>query len=123
MKPIRQSNWSPEDQMSEVRTPVYYDDQGNRVVFAPPSTPVPPRTNGFAIASMVLGILWIYWIGSVLALVFGYKAKQEIAASNGGQGGAGMATAGIVLGWVGVATFVISLGFFIAAIASGGAYS
>ena len=34
--------------------------------------PTSARTNGMAIASMVLGILWIYWIGSVLALVFGY---------------------------------------------------
>src|SRR5689334_4763481 len=30
----------------------------------------PQRTNGMAIASMVLGIIWIYWIGSILALVF-----------------------------------------------------
>ena len=31
-----------------------------------------------AIASMVLGILWIVWIGSILALVFGYVAKSQI---------------------------------------------
>ncbi|HEY5012778.1 MAG TPA: DUF4190 domain-containing protein, partial [Acidimicrobiia bacterium] len=35
-------------------------------------------TNGFAIASMVLGIIWIYWIGSILALVFGYMARKQI---------------------------------------------
>jgi hypothetical protein len=29
------------------------------------------QTNGLAIASMVLGIVWVYWLGSVLALVFG----------------------------------------------------
>ena len=29
---------------------------------------------------MVLGILWIYWIGSILALVFGYVAKGQIDA-------------------------------------------
>ena len=28
---------------------------------------VQTTTNGLAIASMVLGILWIYWIGSILA--------------------------------------------------------
>jgi hypothetical protein len=27
------------------------------------------RTNGLAIAGLVLGILWLYWIGSVLALI------------------------------------------------------
>src|SRR5688572_27760702 len=59
-------------------------------------------TNGLAIAAMVLGILWIYWIGSVLALVFGYVAKGQIDRSAGRQGGRGMAIAGIVLGWIGL---------------------
>lgn len=63
------------------------------------------RTNGMAIASMVLGILWLYWIGSVLALVFGYVAKRQIAESRGTQDGGGMATAGIVLGWIGIGFF------------------
>jgi hypothetical protein len=70
----------------------------------PPSTvvapAVPPMTNGLAVASMVLGIVWIYWIGSILALIFGYIAKGQINASGGRQGGKGMAIAGIVLGWV-----------------------
>jgi hypothetical protein len=62
---------------------------------------VPPqRTNGLAIASMVLGILWLYWIGSILALVFGYIARNQIRER--GEAGGGMATAGIVLGWIGV---------------------
>ncbi len=68
----------------------------------------PRPTNGMAVASMVLGIVWIFWIGSILALVFGYVAKSQIAER--GEGGAGMATAGIVLGWIGAATFVL---FFI----------
>jgi hypothetical protein len=59
-------------------------------------------TNGFAIASLVLGIVWIYCIGSILALVFGYKARKQIDESNGREGGRGLATAGIVLGWIGV---------------------
>ena len=67
--------------------------------------PAAQTTNGFAIASMVLGIIWIYWIGSVLALVFGYVARSQIRQR--GQSGDGMAIAGIVLGWVGVATLVL----------------
>jgi Domain of unknown function (DUF4190) len=61
-----------------------------------------PRTNGYAIASMVLGILGstTCLIGAILALVFGYKARREIDASGGQQQGRGMAIAGIVLGWV-----------------------
>ena len=67
----------------------------------------PRSTNGLAIASMVLGILWLYWIGSVLALVFGYMAKNQIRQR--GESGGGMATAGIVLGWIGVGFFVIAI--------------
>src|SRR5581483_6890252 len=73
--------------------------------FAPPTYSLPAgaqSTNGFAIASLVLGILWLYWIGSVLALVFGYVAKGQIDRSGGYQGGRGLAIAGIVLGWIGV---------------------
>ena len=73
--------------------------------------PVAPSrtTNGYAIASMVLGILWVWWLGSVLALVFGYVAKNQIDRSNGMESGRGMAIAGIVLGWVGVGFLVLGI--------------
>jgi hypothetical protein len=79
----------------------------------PPTIPayaVPRQSvNGFAIASMVLGIVWIYWIGSILALVFGYIGKRQIEASNGRESGGGMATAGIVLGWIGIGILALVL--------------
>ena len=75
---------------------------------APAAAP-PKATNGLAIASMVLGILWVYWIGSILALIFGYVAKGQIAAAGGTQGGRGMAIAGIVLGWVGVGVLLLGI--------------
>lgn len=83
--------------------PQGYHPQG----YPPPGYGYPPHpgTNGLAIASLVLGILWIYWVGSILALVFGYVARNQIKAS--GQTGAGMAVAGIVLGWVGVGTLAL----------------
>jgi len=75
----------------------------------------PPQRgyNGMAIASMVLGILWLYWVGSVLALVFGYVGRNQIRARN--ERGDGMAIAGIVLGWVGVGFFLLFLLIGIAA--------
>jgi len=80
---------------------------------APAAQAAGPPTNGKATASLVLGLVFACGIGSVLALVFGYQAKGEIEASNGAQGGAGMATAGIVLGWVGVGLVIAYLLFFV----------
>jgi len=60
------------------------------------------KTNGMAVASLVLGLFWFWGIGAMLALVFGILAKREIARSQGRQGGSGMAVAGIVLGTLGL---------------------
>jgi Domain of unknown function (DUF4190) len=105
----------------------------------PPATPPPPPppppdpwgqpspqpgntrsggTNGFAVASLVLGILQFFCvplIGTVLALVFGFIGRNQIDQSGGAQGGRGMAVAGIVLGFIGVALTVV---YLIAAVAS-----
>lgn len=61
------------------------------------------ETNGFAVASLITGVLGLTalpLIGAVLALLFGYRARREIA--NSGESGEGLATAGVILGWVGV---------------------
>jgi hypothetical protein len=83
---------------------------GPGIPTSPYSSPV-ARTNGMAVASLVLGILWMYGIGAILALVFGYLAKGQIDRSAGAQSGRGLAIAGIVLGWIGVAgtAFIILL--------------
>jgi hypothetical protein len=77
----------------------------------------PAGTNALAVASLVLGILWLYWIGSILALVLGYTARSQIRA-RGGQGD-GMAVAGIVLGWAGVGVFGAMTVLFVLAAAAG----
>lgn len=66
-----------------------------------------PGTSGLAIASLVLGILGlppllINVIASILGLVFGLISRSSIRNSGGGLGGGGLATAGIVLGLVGI---------------------
>jgi hypothetical protein len=66
-------------------------------------------TNGLAIASLVLGIVWLWGIGSILAIIFGVVAKNQIEQSGGRQQGQGLATAGIVLGVVTLGIFVIAL--------------
>jgi hypothetical protein len=57
-------------------------------------------TNGMAIASMVLGIVWAGWIGSILAVAFGHVALKQIDRTD--QAGRGMAVAGLVLGYLGL---------------------
>ena len=76
-------------------------------------------TNGFATASLVLGLVgWLpCGIGSVLAVVFGFVARDQIKRSQGGQGGSGMALAGIILGFVAIALW---LTIFIAGLAHSG---
>jgi hypothetical protein len=70
-------------------------------VYAPPAA-IPAPTNGMAIAALVCGILGI----SILALIFGYIGRRQIDESQGLSGGRGLAIAGIVLGWVGLAFLV-----------------
>jgi len=84
--------------------PVPYPYPGPQVIVQPR-----PKTNGLAIASMILGILGGYLITAILALYFGYKARRQIDASNGTQGGRGMATAGIVLGWVMIPLSILNI--------------
>jgi Domain of unknown function (DUF4190) len=69
--------------------------------------PVGQATNGLSIASLVLGIVWVLGIGSILAVIFGFVARKQIRQSGGRQGGGGMAIAGIVLGFVGIAGLIL----------------
>jgi hypothetical protein len=74
-----------------------------------PPTFVRPQTspNGFAIASLVLGVLWLAWLGSILAVVFGHIALRQI----GGEPNKGrsLAIAGLALGYVGMLTLALAI--------------
>ncbi len=69
------------------------------------------RTNGLAIASLVTGLLWMWWIGSVVAVVLGHAALRQIAASGGRQTGRGLAVAGLVIGYAGILVAALVLLF------------
>ena len=74
------------------------------------------QTSGKSTAALVLGIVGLVLcplICSVLALVFGYKARREIDESGGRLTGRGNATAGVVLGWIGVAFSVLFIAFVV----------
>ena len=75
-----------------------------------------PRTDGLAIASLVIGIVGFVCsfgcLGIVLgptAAIMGFISRQRIASSGGALGGGTLAVIGLILGVVG---FLASVGFF-----------
>lgn len=64
--------------------------------------PGAPRS-GMAIGSIIAsGIGWVVYPGAIIGIVLGFVAKNQIKASGGTQGGDGLATAGIIVGFVGI---------------------
>ena len=66
-------------------------------------------TNGLAVASVICGALWLGWIGSALAIVFGHVALNQIRAAQGRENGFAIAVAGLALGYGGALTFVFAM--------------
>src|SRR3954452_3265016 len=78
-----------------------------------------PQTNRKSIWALVLGIVSLICCGlfaGIPALILGNSAKREIAASGGGQTGAGMAQAGVVLGIVSIVLSVLYVILLIAGV-------
>ena len=77
-----------------------------------------PRTDGLAIASLIVGILALVCsvacLGVILgptAAIMGFISRQRIASSGGTVGGGTLAMVGLVLGIIG---FIASVGWFFA---------
>jgi Domain of unknown function (DUF4190) len=78
---------------------------------AMPQTAV-PQTEDKAVISLVLGILSLVGLsvlGGIPAIILGKMSRNNIRASSGRLTGEGMATAGIVLGWISVGLAVLFL--------------
>ncbi len=83
----------------------------------PPAAPYPvrPKTNGLALASMILGILGItiglcllvFPVMPILAVVFGHIGMGQIRKT--GAAGRGYAIAGLVTGYIGIGLAVLWL--------------
>jgi type IV pilus assembly protein PilA len=74
-----------------------------------------PTTSGLAIVSLLCGILFFIFPSAVAAIIFGHISRSDIRRSGGRKTGAGMASAGLILGYVGVVMIPIIL--IVAAIA------
>ncbi len=68
------------------------------------------RTSALAVASFVLGLVWLCGLGSLLATIFGAVSLSQIARSNGTIAGRGLALAGLILGIIGL--LVVPLLYF-----------
>jgi hypothetical protein len=71
---------------------------------------------GLAITSLILGILSMICLGplaAIPAVIFGHKARSKARQFPGAYTGAGMATVGLVLGYISLALFVIALAVFL----------
>ncbi len=77
------------------------------------------RTSGTAIASLVLGILGFVMlplVGSIAAVILGKSAQKEIERTPELEG-EGFASAGIILGWIGIALAVAAFLLLVLAVA------
>ncbi len=72
-------------------------------------TPAAGPTNSSAVAALVCGILGVTacpLVLSIAALILGYSARSSIRQPGSREQGDGLASAGIVMGWIGVAIAV-----------------
>lgn len=73
----------------------------------------PARTNSMAVGALICGLVQPFCFGAsaIPAIILGHVSKSQIRRS--GEEGDGMATAGLVLGWLGIAFWMMV--FFFAA--------
>ena len=76
--------------------------------------PTGTSTSSKAVVSLVAALVWFCGLTSIVAIIFGFMAKREIKESGGRVGGDGLATAGIILGILGIIGGVIFGGLYAA---------
>jgi len=62
-----------------------------------------------SLVSAILGFTFVPIVGTIVALITGYMARSETRSIPPRASGDGMATAGIIMGWVQVALLVIGV--------------
>jgi len=78
---------------------------------------VPLPTSTLAIVSLVSGILgftFVPLICGIVALITGYMARNETRSIPPRASGDGMATAGIIMGWIQIGLAIVAICCFVA---------
>ena len=75
----------------------------------PPAQVVPAGNNALAIASLVCGVaqVMLWPLATIPAVVLGHVARHQIRRT--GEQGAGLALAGLILGWIGVGFALLAI--------------
>lgn len=78
------------------------------------SWPAHQQTEPFAIVSLVCSLAGILcWVGSIVGVVFGHIAISKIKASGEQLGGRGLATAGLIIGYVWICIMFVLIVFYL----------
>lgn len=81
--------------------------------------------NSLGVWALVLGIvslvLQCYFLTGIPAVIVGNKARKAAAAGEANNGG--MALAGVILGWIGIALGVLLVVLFVVVIVAGGGFA
>jgi hypothetical protein len=105
-EPRWQPQWQPGSPLGDQRE----QPEGQQQPQPNPQWQPSPPTPGKAIASLILsivGILFCPYVFSVIGLVLGYMARGEIQRSGGRLQGEGLALAGIIISWGGLAVWTL----------------
>lgn len=93
----------PQSMLEPPSSPRYASSPSLSQRYAQPPTSQPLETSGLAIASLICGCLFFIFPTAVLAIIFGHISRSQIAKSANRIGGAGIALAGMILGYIGIA--------------------
>ena len=77
---------------------------------AAPAAPAKKKVNGLAVAGFVVSLVGLFcfgWLCGILSIVFSAVALKQIPAKN--QGGKGLAVAGLVIGIIDIASYILTL--------------
>lgn len=73
------------------------------------------ETNELAIASVFLGVVWIFGIGSAIGVILAVRSLRQIRDSNGTQGGRSLAITGLIAGLAGISSLFFMIYFAVRA--------
>ncbi|SEE16179.1 DUF4190 domain-containing protein [Ruania alba] len=76
---------------------------------------------GLGIGGIVLTCMWVGWLAAIGAVITGFMARKAVAEGRASNGG--MALAGIILGFVGIAATIVLIVLAVIGVAYGDMYN